>query len=363
MVGIDASRGFTGLVTGTERYAREVVGRLATHPDWHPRVYTRANAVAGWPPGVQVRHLDWRRLWTHGALGLELWRNPPDAVFIPAHVLPVVCRPPAIVTVHDLGYLYHPAAHTALQRLYLDWTTRRHARVAARIVADSTSTKADLVAHYGADPDRIAVVPLAAGPDFKPVPAAVAEMARARAGLPAEGPYVLHVGTLQPRKNLPRLVRAFARIAGAHPDLHLVLAGATGWRAQDLTAVARAAGVAGRVHLPGYVGEELLAGLYTGAVAVAVPSLYEGFGLTALEAMACGAPVVAANTSSLPEVVGDAAILVDPLDEAAIAAGLTAVVASEDERRRLTALGIARAAEFTWDRTAREVARAIWEVL
>lgn len=364
LVGIDASRGFwTGAPeTGTERYARQVIWRLAAQSDMRWRLYARSPSN-GLPDGADVRVLGPRRLWTHLGLGAELLRHPPDALFVPAHVLPIVCRPPAVVTVHDVGFRLVPEAHPWSRRAYLEWSTRRHVRIAARLVADSRATADDLVRHFGARPERIIVAPLGVEPvPEMPDQAAIAGL-RARLGLPDGARYVLHVGTHQPRKNLPRLIDAVARLSADRPDLHLVLAGAPGWGGEDLRAVAERAGIAARLHLPGYAARADLAALYGGAAVVVVPSLYEGFGLPALEAMAHGAPLALASASSLPEVGGDAALYFPPSDVPAMAAAIGRLLDDAELAATLAANGRRRAAVFTWDATAACVREAIDQAL
>jgi glycosyltransferase involved in cell wall biosynthesis len=267
-------------------------------------------------------------------------------------------RVPSVVTVHDLGFLAFPESHTAFQRWHLGWSTKRHVRLARAIVADSEATRRDLAARLGADPSQVYVAHLGVGSSFRPSPHLVAA-ARAAAGVPAGARFLLHVGTVQPRKNLPRLAQAFAQLATRYPDLHLVLSGARGWGSEAAAAGSLRSDHPNRVHVAGYMEEALLPGLYSAAEATVVPSLYEGFGLTALEAMACGTPVVASNTSSLPEVVGDAGLLVDPLDTAALAGAIELVLTDEALASRLRRAGLERARQFTWDATAQKVLAAI----
>ena len=354
ILGIDASRSFGARPTGTEHYATEVTRRICARTEHRVRLYLRQPPLERPPAEAELRILPAPRLWTHTRLAAELWARPPDLVFIPAHVMPLVCRPPAVVTVHDLGYERFPAAHPWSRRAYLRWSTRRHVRRAAHLLADSAATRDDLVALYAADPDRVSVVHLAADPDLRPAGVEAVAALRARLGLPTDAPYLLHLGTLQPRKNLGRLLDAFARLTAEHPEARLVLAGMRGWSDSDLPARARRLGLEGRVHLPGYLPRGDLAALYSGAAGLALPSLYEGFGLTALEAMACGCPVACSDTSSLPEVVGEAALRFDPLDSAAIASALGRLLRDAGLRERLRQTGIARAAGFSWDRCAAE---------
>ncbi len=359
-IGIDASRAFGPRQTGTERYATALIERLVAAGGHDYRLYFRDAPLASPPEGADIRVLPAPRLWTHTRLAAELWRHPPDLLFVPAHVLPLICRPRAVVTVHDLGYRMFPAAHPWSRRAYLDWTTRRHARRAAHLIADSAATRDDLVRHYAADPARITVVHLAVEPELRPAPPEAIAAVRAKLGLAPDQPYVLHVGTLQPRKNLPRLLEAFAVVAAGLPELCLILAGAAGWGKADLPARARRLGIAERVILPGYLPRSELPALYSGAQALVMPSSYEGFGLPVIEAMACGTAVACSDSSSLPEIAGGAALLFDPLDTAAIARALRRLIEDAELRSSLAKAGPARAATFTWDRCARET-RAVLE--
>jgi glycosyltransferase involved in cell wall biosynthesis len=277
--------------------------------------------------------------------------------------MPVFTHVPCVVTVHDLGHRVHPAGHTWSQVRYLEWTTRRHVRLASALVADSESTRADLVRLYAVHPDRVFVAPLGVGKAFRPADATGVALARDALLVEPGRRYFIHIGTNQPRKNLERLVAAFGRIAGLHPDVDLVLAGRDGWGHSDPLGAARRAGIERRVRRVGYLPREHLAGAYSGALATVVPSLYEGFGLTALEAMACGSPVIAAQASSLPEVVGDAGILVDPLDVGDLALAMGLVAADQALAGRLSAAGRERAGAFTWSRCADRVEDAIASAL
>jgi glycosyltransferase involved in cell wall biosynthesis len=303
-----------------------------------------------------VRVIPFPRLWTHLRLSWEMVRRPPDVLFVPAHVLPLVHPRASLVTVHDLGYLYFPAAHPWRQRLYLDLSTRWNARAAAHVLADSQATRSDLISRYGATPDRITVAYPGRDEALTPVrdPAEI-EAARARYGI--VGDYFLYVGTLQPRKNLARVISAFAALE--LPGTVLVLAGKRGWLYDDLFAQVRSMGLEGRVLFPGYVSAGDKAALMSGALAFVFPSLYEGFGLPVIEAQSCGCPVIASTTSSLPEVAGDAALLVDPHDPAAIAAAMHRVTVEPALRGHLVERGFANARRFSWTACAQTVVDAV----
>ncbi len=366
-VSLPGSQGAQPLRSGTERYSYELIAALARVDRWRSyTLYTNGLPAALPPlgPNFTLRSIPLPRLWTHARLGPALLRDRPDLLFVPAHVIPLV-HPPSVVTIHDLGYLSFPEAHTARRRLELHLTTRWSLRAARRVIAISQATKDDLVRHYGADPARVSVVHHGLSPDFRPVedPGAIAA-ARARHGL--AGPYLLYVGTVQPRKNLERLIEAFALALGEAselPDLTLAIAGRRGWLTEAIERRARELGIEGRVRFLGYLPDEELPALLSGATAFVFPSLYEGFGMPVLEAMACGAPVLTANSSSLPEVAGDAALLVDPRDTHAIAAGLRRLVQDEALRAELRARGLAHAAGFTWERCARETLAVLLEAL
>jgi glycosyltransferase involved in cell wall biosynthesis len=289
------------------------------------------------------------RLWTHVRLSWEMARCPPDVLFVPAHVLPIVHPRRSVVTVHDLGYRHYPAAHRSLDRLYLDLSTRYHVHVAAHILADSQATRDGLIREYGADPARITVVYPGVDENLRRVddPAAIAA---ARAKYDISGEYLLYVGTLHPRKNLVRLIEAFSALeSGA---LKLVVAGQKGWLYDRIFARVQELGVEQRVIFPGYVADADLPALLSGARVFAFPSLYEGFGFPVLEAMACGVPVVCSDVSSLPEVAGDAALLVDPLDTRAWATALERALTDEELRVELTTRGYVQVERFSWQRAA-----------
>ncbi|MCX7623144.1 MAG: glycosyltransferase family 1 protein [Thermomicrobium sp.] len=350
LIGIDASRIRVSQATGTERYARRIVEHLLAIPSpFRFRLYVnRPLELPIESSRAEVRSIPFPRLWTHLRLTYELARNPVGLLFVPAHVLPVRCPVPAVVTVHDLGYRYEPDAHPLLQRLYLELGTRCSVRQARRVIAISRATASDLVRWYGVRPDKIAVVPHGVDEHFFRRSAEECAAVRHRYGL--GGPYLLHVGTLQPRKNIVRLVRAFELLARSDGELELVLAGKRGWLAAPIEAAIAASPYRYRIRVLGHVGEDELPALYSAAEVFVFPSLYEGFGLPVLEAMACGTPVVASRRGALAEVAAPA-IPCDPLDPADIARAVT--LARDPERRqRIVAAGLEHARRYSWERAA-----------
>ena len=365
LIGVDASRALRARRTGTENYSLQLINRLLVLDRAHDyRLYCDRKPPAGLfdSASADARVLRFPRLWTHIRLSLEVTRHPPDVLFVPAHVLPLVHPKRSVVTVHDLGYRYFPEAHSRFGRWYLDASTRYSARHAAHLLADSRATRDDLVRFYGVDPRQVSVVYLGRDESLRPVedPALLAAVAH-RYGL-AGRPYVLYLGTLQPRKNLVRLIEAFDRIRQRHPDLCLVLAGQRGWLADEIFERVEQLGLQGQVRFPGFVPDADLAALLTAARVFAFPSLHEGFGFPILEAQACGTPVLAANSSSLPEVAGQAALLADPLDVAAIAQGLDRMLGDEALRDRLRAGGFANVRRFSWRRCAEETLEVLERV-
>ncbi len=354
LIGVDASRITRPRRTGTENYSLHLLRQLLAldHAN-HYRLYTGAPIEAGLLPRnerTEQRLIRLPRLWTQVGLSREMLVAPPDLLFVPSHVLPVVRPARSVVVVYDVGHRFFPRAHRLAEWLYLEWAIRRHVRVATQLLTISESSKQDLVRVYGVDPGRIAVAYPAADEAFVPPSDTEVQRVRRRYGLPPR--YLLHVGTLKPRKNLPRLVRAFAA-ADLPSDVHLVLAGQAGFGTGPLRRAIAETGLGERLRLLEYVGGEDLAALYGGAACVALVSVYEGFGMPALEALACGAPVVVSNRGSLPEVVGQAGVIVDPLAVTSIAAGIGRVFQDGSLREWLREAGPRQAARFTWEGAGR----------
>lgn len=271
------------------------------------------------------------------------------------NVVPLACPIPSVVTIHDLAFIRFPQTFRAYNRTYLDFATRLTARRAARILTVSEHTRREVIGLLGVPAERVVVTPNAARAHFRPPhPTAIAQL-RARHSLPEQ--FLLYVGTLEPRKNLTTLLDAYGEVA-RRTDVPLLIGGGKGWLYTPIFERLEALGLRERVHFVGYIDEDELPLWYAAATAFVFPSIYEGFGMPPLEAMACGTPVVTSNTSSLPEVVGDAGIMVDPHDQAALAAALIEVIRNADLRAELRARGLQRAAQFTWRTTAERTLRA-----
>lgn len=346
---------------GIARYVRELTLALLHMPAgpeirfFHNRQRQRMPAEWGSQTTPSVAPLGnklWR-LWLLGGLPSPrrwtqaIWDS--DLFHATDITLPRLAKP-SVITICDLTTLLFPQFHTRMNRWYQRLALPGMLRRADAIIAISQATKDDLIQHLRVDPERIYVTPLGVDHNrFVAQPPGAAN-AQVRSALGIEVPYLLAVGTLEPRKNLVTLLHAYATLSPATPPL--VLAGGQGWGNPALAALIDTLGIRERVHLTGYVADELLPSLYGAAEIFVYPSFYEGFGLPVLEAMACGAPVITSNTSSLPEVAGDAALLVDPQDHEALAAVLSRLVGDEKERRTLSERGIERAQRFTWQHTA-----------
>jgi glycosyltransferase involved in cell wall biosynthesis len=357
---------------GIGRYTRELVAALLRLESSHR--YALFAAVGGLKTGdwrLEIENLqslisdlkfravpltdDWlHRLWQRLRLPIpvEVITGSLDIFYSPDFVLPPTLRATrTLLTVHDLSFLHYPDAFVPSLRQYLERVVPRSVTRADRVLADSKSTRDDLVVHFGTSLEKVQVLYCGVDARFRPDPEPEEKVRlKARYDL-GDHPYVLSVGTLQPRKNYVRLIRAFANLQLA--DLQLAIAGGRGWLCEDILAEAEKHG--DRVRILGFVDDADLPALLRNAALFAFPSLYEGFGIPPLEAMACGTPVVCSNASSLPEVAGDAALMVDPLDVDGLAEAMTRALEDEGLRGKMIAGGLTQAARFTWEGAARRL--------
>ena len=262
-----------------------------------------------------------------------------------------------VASIHDVIPLKFPHLFTAKHRFMVRAGLARIAKQANLVIAPSQATREDILAHTPLGADRVCVIPPGCESQFTPEtdPERLAQV-RSRYALPAH--YILALGTLEPRKNLPALLQAFAELRqrrDVDPELQLVLAGARGWKEGEIFHTFKRLGLEQAVVFPGFIAEHDLPDVYRGATCFAFPSLYEGFGFPVLEAMACGVPVLASNTSSSPEVAGDAALLIDPGDTTAMAEALYRLLSDEALRTELQRKGLTRSRLFTWDVTAQQM--------
>lgn len=357
---------------GIGRYTRELIRALVDEaPDFTYKLFSaRPPAVLPVSDSLPVaRHVTHRpaplaerwlyRMWYRARLPIpvQAFTGRLDLFHSPDFVLPPVSGEiPTILTVHDLSFIHYPETFPAALVAYLNrvvpWSVSR----ADHILADSISTMRDLNALWGVATEKITVLYSGVSERFRPVTdAAIIHAVRGRYGLGAT-PFILTVGTIQPRKNYEFLVRAFRPVAGRYPH-SLIIAGGMGWLNEGLTAEIERQGLGERVRFTGFVDDEDLPALYSAADLLAFPSIYEGFGLPLLEAMACGTPVISSNSSSLPEVAREgAAVLLSPHDEAAWSAGMIQLLADDSARRRLIEAGYKQSTLFSWNVAARQLA-------
>jgi len=293
--------------------------------------------------------------WTHLALPARAAAARVDLLHMPANVAPILASPPFVVFVHDTVALRMPEFLSGWHRHYLRLLLPPSVKRASLVLTNSECSKSEIVQYLHVEPDKVVVTYLAASPSFSPAsPAEVQEVK----GLYGLGEYVLAVGSLEPRKNLHRLVQAFARLHQQGYRVQLAHAGPPGWGCADLQGEADRLGVGEWLRVLGYAPRDQLRALYSGAALFAYPSLYEGFGLPILEAMACGCPVVTSSCASMPEVAGNAALFVDPLDVQGLADAMATILSDQPMAQHMIERGLERAACFSWERCAAQTAAA-----
>ncbi len=398
VIGFDGSRAFGVGRTGTENYSHQLLKNLARIDQINQYiVYLRSSIsedMSQWPKNFQFQVINWPRLWTQGGLAVQTLKDKLDVLFVPAHTLPLLRKPglKTVITVHDLGSEYLPSTHQLKQRFYLGLMQKYQLKTATQLIAVSKATKKDLIKRVGIEPEKVSVV--YEGYDeklFKPVKDDLLINTLIHYNLQPKT-YYLFVGTIQPRKNLERLIRVFelycrsfensgrqphslarqrerpadqqvdprirstsstlglAAFGGSLPSL--VIAGSQGWLSDRIYALPKELGVEEKVKFLGYVPNEDLPALYSGALALTFPSLFEGFGLPILEAQACGCPVLTSNVSSLPEVAGKAAVYVDPYSVNDIVKGMEEIN-NQDTRNKLIKAGLENIKRFSWEKCAK----------
>jgi glycosyltransferase involved in cell wall biosynthesis len=356
--------------TGIGVYTRSLLGELAApgrpgggfgYLGLSQRPVRGAGELAASGVALEVQPAPLGVVWQQTRLPARLAAGDVDLFWSPLATLPWRCPVPAVVTVHDLTAVLFPEAHTVRVRWSILPFLARSLATARRVVAISEATAADLAFHFPESRGKLRVVPNGVDPRFRP--GSPESIAATRRELGAPNGYLLAVGTLEPRKNLPTLLTAWETLADADPDAPpLVLAGGAGWETRGFRRRLAALAPRGLRHL-GRVDDDRLLALYQAASIFAYPSLYEGFGLPVLEAMACGVPVVTSDVSSLPEVAGGAALLVDPRDPRALAAALHRLLTTPALAADLAARGRAQAARYTWAKTAMGMEEVFREAL
>ena len=353
--------------TGVGYYSEHLLRHLAaefTQDEW---IVISNQPLSLSDPLPPHRRLDaggsipWRIPWLHLTAPRLLRQLGPDVAHFTNSICPLRSPVPTVLTIHDMSLELFPHLHPRRRRL-TRWLVRRCARQVQAVIAVSESGRRNIRAILGVSAPQIVVVPEAAAAAFRPIhDPQTLQQVRIRYDLPER--FLLHVGTIEPRKNLVSLIQAFSRVVeSGHPDLGLVLAGKWGWGIQQVRETMEALGLKGPVRLPGYVEFEDLPVLYSLAVATLYPSLHEGFGLPVVEAMACGSPVITSANSSLIEVAGGAALMLDGPTPTAIAAALRRLLDSQDLREELAGRSLQNAARFSWSRAAAQTHQVYQDV-
>lgn len=363
-IAIDASPAGKEPRTGTELYALSVILALAELDTLHEYTLFLSSELppefVDLPPNFRAQRIPQRWLWAQTRLALELRRHRPDVFFTPANVIPFLHPPRCVTTVHDVAFHFFPECYSVLVRWYLETTTRFALRRALKVITVSRSTKEDLVQIYGADPSRIEVI-------HSGIPGqwegghAPDEISATLNRYGIVRPYLLFLGRLEEKKNVARIVQAFSKLKRRGISHQLVLGGTPGVGFPRIKHLIESSPFAEDIILTGYVGEEKEQ-LYAGADVFVFPSLYEGFGFPILEAAMHGTAVVTSRTSSLPEVAGQAALLVDPFDVDEIAEAILKLIRDQKLRDRLVEQGYARLRDFDWRTTAAQVLAVLEEV-
>lgn len=366
LIGFDATPLQITRHSGVGNYTAQLLAALIDRADARQYVLLANRTLNGEMPrgtlGQVGRRFPNRSAWMQFALPRDLAVVRPDVCHFTNSLAPLHTPCPMVITLHDMSLFVHAGLHPLKSQLFVRPIIPALARRAAAIITVSQHAKSEIVAGLRVPPEKVHVVYEAAAPQYRVI-ADAAELNRVRLRYGLTRPFLLYVGTIEPRKNLTRLVTAFAQARRQYSDLELVLVGQLGWKYSSLLKAIEDLNLGQAVRRLGYVPNEDLPELYNLARALAFPSLYEGFGLPVVEAMACGTPVLTSDGSSLVEIAANASYLIDPLDVNAIAHGLLCLATDNDLHSRLRAAGLARSAQFSWQRAAAETVRVYDAVL
>lgn len=330
---------------------------FVSDPDFQPQ-----NGLAVRRSSLPAKHPVARILWEQTALPAALRQSGADLLHALAFVSPLANRLPTVLTIYDLSFVRFPQLFRPFNRWYLQTFSRVSARRADAVIAISESTRHDVISAFGVNPNRVHTVYCGADDIFHPLSAAQIAAFRAEKNLPAH--FIFRLGTIEPRKNVEGVIRAYAAWRRRDPSAPLlVIGGGKGWYYQEVFRLVETLGLTEDIRFPGYIPQDDLPLWYNAADVFVYPSHFEGFGLPVLEAMACGTPVVTSDVSSLPEVAGDAALLVSPTDTDALSTAMERAFTDAALAQSLRERGLRQAAQFSWEKTARQTVKIYHTVL
>lgn len=366
-IGIDASRYKHAEATGVEWYSWHIINGLAEiiagNGEDELVLYSKEKieSAKGWGEKIVNKVLPGLRLWTLRSLSKEMSLHPPEVLFVPSHTLPLNLPEKSIITIHDVAFKHLPKAYSFSEFHYLNWSTKFAVKRATKIIVPSEATAKDLVKFFGCRQDKIVIIPHG----FSEPNIVDEERVRAKSvifkyfGIGKNDPYILFVGRLETKKNLPKLIEAFAKFLEKNPDYRLILAGKRGVGFEKIIKIVNKLSLAHKVIMPGYITEEEKFVLYRGCKFFAFPSLYEGFGLPILEAFYHGKAVLCSNSSSLPEVGGEAVHYIDPENTEEMALGMDKLANDNEYAENLVAKGHERLKLFSWDEASQ---KTLWTI-
>ncbi len=371
LIGIDGNEANVKKRVGISEYAYELLQQFRKYQisNIKYQIYLKNEPLSHMPKESEnwrYRTVKPRKLWTQIALPFDLFVHfpRPDVFFSPTHYAPRFSPVPTVISIMDLSYIYYPYLFKQSDLYQLKNWTAYSARKASKIFTISQASKNDIIKIYNVPEHKVVVT--YPGIKFKTQMSKLkttAQNSKVLKKYGIEGEYILFVGTLQPRKNITRLIEAFAKIQNKNKDLRLAIVGKKGWLYKEILEAPKQYGVEDRVKFLEFVPDEDLAVLYQNAICLVLPSLYEGFGLPIVEAMSYGCPVITSNVSSLPEAGGEAALYVNPTDSNDIASKIALLIKDEKLRKELREKGYKQAKKFSWEKTARESLRVLESVV
>jgi len=367
-IGIDASRAFVEKPTGVEIYSTELLKSLRNLKESENHnfiLYHKGNLDNNYefPPNFNLKKINGERFWTIFSLSKEMFLNSPDFLFVPSHTFPFFAPEPSAITIHDCGWKHFPESYPLKERIYLDQTTKIAVKKASIIFADSNFTKKDLMKFYGAKEEKVKVVYLGFQSSLRKESDKIIISETLKRFSIKTGSYITVVGRVDKKKNFEYALKSFNEVSKEFPDLKLVFVGSMGLGSDNFWDLAKKIGIAGKVVITNYITSRDLSIILSNSLFLFHPSLFEGFGMTILEAFHLGVPVCCSNTSSLPEIAGNSALYFDPFIIDDGVEKMRKLINDEKLRKTLVKEGEWQVKLFSWERCARETFEEIFKLL